>query len=62
MRAYTQGSAYAEGAENEKGLLKPGMLADIVVFSDDLFALEPVRLLEVEVLLTMVDGRIVHER
>jgi predicted amidohydrolase YtcJ len=35
LRAYTAGSAYAEFAENEKGRLAPGYLADLAVLSQD---------------------------
>ena len=34
---YTRGSAYAEFAENDKGTLEAGKLADLVVFAADLF-------------------------
>lgn len=62
LDAYTRGSAYAEFAEQEKGTLEPGKLADLVVFAEDLFQLEPRRLLSVPVDLTVVGGRVVHER
>jgi predicted amidohydrolase YtcJ len=38
------------------------MLADIVILSEDLFALPPDRLLEAEVVMTVVDGTIVYRR
>ena len=38
------------------------MLADIVILSADLFALPPDRLLEAEVVMTIVDGKIVYRR
>src|SRR3546814_2017437 len=38
VRAYTAGSAYAEGQDAVKGTLEPGKLADLVVLSDDIFA------------------------
>jgi predicted amidohydrolase YtcJ len=59
---YTRGSAYAERAEDRKGTLLPGMLADIVVFERDLFRIPAREILEAEVDLTVVGGRIVHER
>ncbi len=62
VRAYTFGSACAEGAEARKGTLAPGMLADIVVLDRDLFALEPAKLREAEVDFTIVGGRVVYER
>lgn len=61
VRAYTIGSARAEFQEAEKGTLAPGRLADFVVLSEDIFALDPVKIWDVRVLLTVVDGRVVHE-
>lgn len=62
LDAYTRGSAFAELAEHDKGTLEPGKLADLVVFAEDLFAVEPRRLLAVPVDLTVVGGRVVFER
>jgi hypothetical protein len=58
LRAYTLGSARAEGQAARKGTLAPGKLADLVAFSDDVFALPPERLREVRVDLTIVDGMV----
>jgi predicted amidohydrolase YtcJ len=60
IEAYTMGSAYAEFAENVRGSLTPGKLADIVVLDRDLFALPPERIREARVRMTIVDGRIVY--
>lgn len=35
LQAYTSGSAYAEFAEDDKGRLAPGQLADFAVLSQD---------------------------
>lgn len=59
--AYTHGSAFAEFAENEKGMLRVGLLADLAVLSADIFAIPPQELPVVESVLTVVDGKIVHE-
>lgn len=60
LRAYTSGSAYAEFADDEKGRLVPGHLADLVVLSDDPWTVEPGALGEIEALVTIVGGRVVH--
>ncbi len=62
LEAYTRGSAHAEFAEREKGTIAAGMLADLVLLSDDPFrvAAEDLRRLTVE--LTLVGGKIVHRR
>ena len=58
--AYTSGSAYAEFKEHVKGTLKPGMLADIAVLSQDIFSIPPDQLPAAFSLLTIVDGEIVY--
>jgi predicted amidohydrolase YtcJ len=60
LRAYTQGSAYAEFAEKQKGTLTPGKLADIVVLSDDLFKIQPERIRDARIVMTIVGGRLVY--
>ena len=59
VRAYTYGSAYAVGQETDKGTLRRGQLADFVVLSDDLFAIAPERIREVQVAATVVGGETV---
>jgi predicted amidohydrolase YtcJ len=59
---YTRGSAYAELAEADKGTLEAGKLGDVAVFARDLFAIAPREILTTPVDLTIVGGRIVHER
>jgi predicted amidohydrolase YtcJ len=61
LLSYTLDAAYAEFQEEEKGQLKAGMLADMVLLSDDLFAIPPEALADVQPTLTMCDGRIVYE-
>ncbi len=61
VRAFTSGSAYAEFQEKVKGTLEVGKLADLVVLSDDIFSIDPVRIRDVKVLMTFVDGRLVYE-
>jgi predicted amidohydrolase YtcJ len=61
IAAYTTGSAFAEFAEKEKGLMVPGMLADFVVLDRDPTAVVPQKLLETKVLRTVVGGKTVYE-
>lgn len=60
LRAYTEAAAWASFEERFKGRLAPGMLADLVVLSQDLFRLDPRRIHETRVLLTIFDGRVVY--
>ena len=57
VEAYTMGSAYAEFQENEKGSITPGKLADMVILSDDIFKIDPVKIRDVKVLKTFVGGK-----
>lgn len=58
---YTRDAAYAEFMENEKGQIKEGYLADLVLFSHDLFALPKADILQAKPVMTMVNGKVVFE-
>jgi predicted amidohydrolase YtcJ len=60
VEAYTMGSAYAEFQDKEKGSITTGKLADIVVLSDDIFSIDPVKIRDVAVLRTIVGGKQVY--
>ena len=62
IEAYTMGSAYAEFQEHDKGSVTPGKLADLVILSDDIFAIDPTALPDVRVDTTIVGGRTVYQR
>ena len=57
--AYTYGSAYAEFAEEEKGTLTVGKLADLAVLDADIFTIPPDQLPRVKSTLTMIGGKVV---
>ena len=59
---YTTGSSYAEFEEHRKGEIKPGMLADIVVYPSDITRMPPAELLRTSADMTVTGGRIVYER
>ena len=58
---YTRDAAYTEFMEHEKGCVKEGYLADLVLFSHDLFQVPPEEIRSARAMMTMVDGRIVHD-
>ena len=62
VEAYTAGSAYAEFQDKDKGSLVPGKLADMVLLSDDIFSIDPVKIRDVKVLKTIVGGRVVWDQ
>lgn len=60
--AFTSGAAYASFDEQRKGTLKAGMLADLVVLSNDIFSAPPSRLRAASVAVTIFDGRVVYRK
>lgn len=60
--AFTKTNAYAEFKENEKGTLTKGMLADLVVLSQDIFTVPADQLPATTSVLTMIDGKIVYQQ
>jgi predicted amidohydrolase YtcJ len=59
--AYTQGGAYSSFEENSKGRIAPGYLADMVILSQDLFSIDPVKTYETKVLTTIFDGKVIYD-
>jgi len=59
--AYTRHGAYASHEENEKGMLKPGFLADLTVLDRDLTRISPEEIRYAEVVMTIVGGEIVYQ-
>ena len=61
VKAYTFYSAYAEFAEQEKGSLSKGKLADLTVLSQDIFTAPVPELPKTQSVLTIVGGKIVYD-
>ena len=61
IKGYTLNAAFAGRREKTEGSLEPGKLADLVVVSQDIFKVDPLKIGETKVLLTMVGGRVVYE-
>jgi predicted amidohydrolase YtcJ len=59
--AYTRGSAFAEFAENEKGTIAAGKLADLAVLSQDIFGVAAGDLPATKSVLTIVDGKVAYD-
>ncbi|MBV9322785.1 MAG: amidohydrolase [Chloroflexi bacterium] len=60
LRQYTHGNAAFSGEADVKGTIKPGMLGDLAVLSDDYFGVEADAIVGIESVLTIIGGRIVH--
>jgi predicted amidohydrolase YtcJ len=62
IKCYTLNAAFASYEEKVKGSIEVGKLADLVVLSDDIFLIDPVKIREVVVEVTVFDGEIIYER
>ena len=60
LYAYTQGSAYAEFAEQRKGKLAPGFEADYVILDRNLLTIPAPEILKTKVMETVVGGKTVY--
>jgi len=61
LSAFTRGAAYAAHEEEQRGRLEVGYFADMSVLDTDPVRCEPEELLEARVLMTVIDGKIVHD-
>jgi predicted amidohydrolase YtcJ len=62
LRMYTQGSAWFAFAEKERGSLEVGKLADLAVLSKDYFSVPVEGIGEIEAVMTVVGGKVVHDK
>jgi predicted amidohydrolase YtcJ len=62
LRGFTLDAAWSVFLENEVGSLEVGKRADLVVFARDIMMVPEAEIPRVEIDMTVVDGRIVHER
>jgi predicted amidohydrolase YtcJ len=62
INAWTSGAAWASFDDHRKGVIKPGMLADLVVLSADIFDPKKRALPSTEVNITIFDGKVVYRR
>jgi predicted amidohydrolase YtcJ len=62
IRLYTAAAAYGEWEEERKGTLRPGMLADFVVWDRDLLTVPDAEILQAAPVRTVVGGRTVFRR
>jgi predicted amidohydrolase YtcJ len=61
LRGYTVEAAYAEFEEKAKGSIEKGMLADFTIVSQDITKLAPREILSLQVLKTLVGGKLVYD-
>lgn len=61
LACYTMGSAYAEFMENEQGSHTKGKFADRAILSEDFTKTPPDRIRDIQLLMTILGGRVVFE-
>jgi predicted amidohydrolase YtcJ len=62
LRMYTLGAAHAAFEEKIKGSISCGKVADLVVLSEDPFAVHPEGIKDIQALMTILGGRVVWKR
>lgn len=62
IRCHTYESAYAEFAEKEKGEIKVGMFADLIVHSKDLLKIPHKEIMQTEPVYTVFNGRVIYQK
>jgi predicted amidohydrolase YtcJ len=61
LSGYTRNAALAVGAQDERGMLKPGMQADLVMWQEDPSLVNPNDVIDLPVLRTVVSGETVFQ-
>ncbi|PGY08190.1 amidohydrolase [Bacillus sp. AFS031507] len=62
VKLFTVGGSFATNEENQKGTISRGKLADLTVYSKNLFTMEnPDDLLQTEIEMTIIDGEIKYK-
>ena len=59
---YTNGAAWIQFAEKERGSLEAGKFADLVVIDRDFLTCPEEQIKDIQPLLTMIGGRTVYEK
>ena len=62
LRLYTINNAYLGHEEKVKGTLEVGKLADLIVIDRDVLTCKADEIKETKVLLTVIGGKVVHEK
>jgi len=60
IEAYTIGVAYAGKREKSEGSIETGNLADLIIVDQDLFKIDPHKIDQTRVMMTIVGGRVVY--
>jgi hypothetical protein len=58
---FTAGAALAAGDQDQRGMIRPGYLADLTVLDRNIFTAKPKDIFKAQVSMTFVDGRLVYK-
>ena len=61
IQGYTLGAAIGGRKEKDEGSIETGKLADLIVVSQNVFEIDPHKIADTKVLLTIVDGKTVYD-
>ena len=61
LRLFTRANSWFLRMENKIGSIEPGKLADLAVLNKDYFTVTDEEIKQIRSVLTMVDGKIVHD-
>ena len=62
MQLYTENAAKSEFEERERGTVAPGKSGDMIVVDDDPCEVRPDKIKDVDVIMTVVEGRVVYQK
>jgi hypothetical protein len=60
LKMFTTWAAYGEFAEHRRGKIRPGFDADLTILSNDITTCNPDKILQIEILGTVVGGKMVY--
>lgn len=61
LKSFTTWAAFGSFADDEKGSLEAGKIADMVVLSNDILSSDPAMLLKTRILMTIIRGEVKYE-
>ena len=62
LKMFTTWAAYGEFSERRRGVIEMGSDADFTVLNNDITSCQPEKILDTEVMMTIVGGKIVHSK
>ena len=60
VQCYTMNAAHASYQEEKVGSIEPGKFADLVILSENIFEIDPIKIRDAKVITTVFDGEIIY--